>query len=70
MTPEDVVRVAKLYYKESNRTVGEFIPTADPDRTQVPPSSDLEAVFKEYKTGMTISQGEALIPRRPTSKST
>ena len=62
VTPEDVVRVAKLYYKESNRTVGEFIPTADPDRTQVPPSSDLEAVFKDYKTGMTISQGEAFDP--------
>ena len=34
VTPEDVVRVAKLYFKESNRTVGEFIPTADPDRTR------------------------------------
>ena len=29
VTPEDVVRVAKLYFKASNRTVGEFIPTAD-----------------------------------------
>ena len=36
VTPEDVVRVAKLYFKASNRTVGEFIPTADPDRTEVP----------------------------------
>ncbi len=62
VTPEDVVRVAKLYFKESNRTVGEFIPTAVPDRTDVPASSDLAAVFKDYKTGMTVSQGEAFDP--------
>jgi zinc protease len=62
ITPEDVVRVAKLYFKESNRTVGEFIPTAAPDRTEVPVSSDLEAVLKDYKTGMTVSQGAAFDP--------
>ena len=62
VTPEDVVRVAKLYFKESNRTVGEFIPTAEPERTEVPASSDLAVVFKDYKTGMTVSQGEAFNP--------
>src|ERR1700733_12049334 len=62
VTPDDVVRVAKLYFKESNRTVGEFIPTVAPDRTEVPASSDLEAVFKNYKTGMTVSQGEVFDP--------
>src|ERR1700734_2597927 len=39
VNPDDVARVAKLYFKESNRTVGEFIPTAAPDRTEVPVSS-------------------------------
>jgi len=62
VTADDVVRVAKFYFKESNRTVGEFIPTAAPDRTEVPASSDLEAVFKDYKTGMTVAQGEAFDP--------
>jgi zinc protease len=62
VTPEDVVRVAKLYFKASNRTVGEFIPTADPDRTEVPASPDLEGVFKTYTTGMKVSQGEAFDP--------
>jgi len=62
VTPEDVVRVAKLYFKASNRTVGEFIPTAEPDRTEVPASADLTAVFKEYKSGMSISKGEAFDP--------
>src|SRR5580658_3308913 len=62
VNPDDVVRVAKLYFKESNRTVGEFIPTAAPDRTEVPAATDLAAVFKDYKTGMTVSQGEAFDP--------
>jgi zinc protease len=62
VTPEDVVRVAKLYFKASNRTVGEFIPTPDPDRTEVPASPDLEGVFKTYQTAMKVSQGEAFDP--------
>ena len=62
MTPADVVRVAKLYFKPSNRTVGEFIPTADPDRTEVPASPDLEALLKDYKTGLSVSPGEAFDP--------
>jgi zinc protease len=62
VNPEDVVRVAKLYFKESNRTVGEFIPTAAPDRTQVPTSSDLDTVFKDYKTGFSVAGGEAFDP--------
>ncbi len=70
VTPEDVVRVAKLYFKDSNRTVGEFIPTAAPDRTVVPGSADLDAVLKDYKTGMTVSQGQAFDPRPRISRST
>jgi zinc protease len=62
VTPDDVVRVAKFYFKESNRTVGEFIPTSAPDRTQVPTSSDIASVFKDYKTGLSIAQGEAFDP--------
>jgi zinc protease len=62
VTPEDVVRVAKLYFKASNRTVGEFIPTADPDRTEVPASPDLDSVFKTYQTAMKVSAGEAFDP--------
>jgi zinc protease len=62
VTPEDVVRVAKLYFKASNRTVGEFIPTPDPDRTEVPASPDLDSVFKTYQTAMNVSAGEAFDP--------
>ena len=49
VTPADVVRVAELYFKPSNRTVGEFIPTADPDRTEVPSSPDLETTAQRLQ---------------------
>jgi zinc protease len=62
VTPDDVVRVAKLYFKASNRTVGEFIPDAAPERTEVPPGDNLEAVFKDYKTTLAVTQGEAFDP--------
>jgi zinc protease len=62
VTPEDVVRVAKFYFKESNRTVGEFIPTPNPDRTEVPAGSDLNKVFDNYKTTLSVSQGEEFDP--------
>ena len=35
--PEDVQRVAAAYLKSSNRTLGEFIPDAKPDRARFPP---------------------------------
>ena len=40
-TVDDVVRVSKTYLMESNRTVGEFIPTAKPERAEVPATPDL-----------------------------
>ncbi len=62
VTPDDVVRVARLYFKPSNRTVGEFIPTPAPDRTDVPPASDLVTLLKDYKTTLSVSAGEAFDP--------
>ncbi len=59
VTPADLVRVVTLYFKPSNRTVGEFIPTSLPDRTEVPASPDLEALLRDYKTGLSITPGEA-----------
>jgi zinc protease len=62
VTPQDVVRVAKAYFKDSNVTVGEFIPTAKPDRAEIPAMPDLDALFRNYKGGATLSQGEAFDP--------
>jgi zinc protease len=60
--PADVVRVAKLYLKPSNRTVGYYIPDAAPDRTDVPETPDLEALLKNYKSTVTISRAEFFDP--------
>lgn len=62
VTPEDVVRVAKAYFKASNRTIGEFIPDDQPDRANVPASPDLVAELKDYKTTLSVSAGEAFDP--------
>ena len=59
---DDVVRVAKNYFKDSNRTIGVFIPTAEPDRTIVPDSPDLNSVLKDIKTTIQVSDGEDFEP--------
>jgi zinc protease len=59
VTPEDVARVAKLYLKESNRTLGKFVPAAAPDRTEVPTTPDVAALLKDYKGETVTEQGEA-----------
>jgi zinc protease len=62
VTPDDVVRVAKTYFMESNRTVGEFIPTTNPIRAEVPATPNLEALFKNYTGGVAVAQGESFDP--------
>ena len=62
VTPDDVVRVAGKYLKPSNRTVALFIPTEKPDRSEIPPPTDISATFKDYKGGAAIAQGDAFDP--------
>jgi zinc protease len=62
VSPQDVVRVAKAYLKESNRTVGYFVPDPAPDRTVVPPTPDLEALLKDHKSTVTITHAEVFDP--------
>ncbi len=63
VSPSDLVRVAKLYLKDSNRTVGYYIPTTDtPERTVVPEAPDLNATLSNYKSTATISHGESFDP--------
>ncbi|MDR3700251.1 MAG: insulinase family protein, partial [Candidatus Sulfopaludibacter sp.] len=62
VTPEDLVRVAKTYFKAANRTVGYYIPDAAPDRTVVPETPDLEKLLTGYKSSVTITHGEAFDP--------
>jgi zinc protease len=62
VTPDDVTRVAKTYLKSSNRTLGEFIPTTAPDRAEIPTTPDAADLFKDYKGGAVIAQGESFDP--------
>jgi zinc protease len=62
VTPEDVARVAKLYLKPANRTIGRYFPTEQPDRSQIPPSPDIVAELKDYKGKAAIEDGEVFDP--------
>jgi zinc protease len=62
VTDEDVTQVVKTYLKDSNRTIGMFIPETAPDRTTVPPAPAVEAVLKSYTPDIKVETGEALDP--------
>lgn len=58
-TADDVNRVAKTYFKNSNRTVGVFIPDKTPDRAAIPPAPDVAALVKDYKGQPALTLAEA-----------
>jgi zinc protease len=62
VTPDDVERVAKAYLKDSNLTVGEFVPEAAPVRAQIPAKTDITAAVKDYKSTNVVEAGEAFDP--------
>ena len=64
VTPDDVRRVAVNYLKQTNRTVGTFIPTEKIDRTQVPKVSpdEIAAMLKDYKGAAAVAAGEVFDP--------
>lgn len=61
-TAEDVTQAAKTYFKDSNRTIGMFIPDAAPDRTTVPAAPTIEALLSTYTPDIKVETGEALDP--------
>jgi zinc protease len=46
------------YFKESNRTLGQFIPTATPDRIKMPEAVDVAKLVADYKGKAAASEGE------------
>jgi zinc protease len=63
VTPEDVVRVAKAYIKDSNLTVGVFIPDPAPDRATVPNAPTLSSFLRPgYKSSIAVSRAEEFDP--------
>ncbi len=59
VTPQEVQDVARHYLRRENRTLGTFIPTDKPDKSEVPPTPDLAKVFDGYKGRQDIATGEA-----------
>lgn len=64
VTPADVQRAAQAYLKRDNRTVGYFIPTPKPDRSDVAMVADSEivAVTRDYKGNAVLAEGEIFDP--------
>ena len=62
VTPEDVARVAKQYLKPANRTIGRYLPEAQPDRSVIPASPDIVSELKDYKGKAAIEDGEVFDP--------
>jgi zinc protease len=48
--------------KASNRTIGEFIPTLSPERTEIPPPPNVAALLEGYTGDKAMAQGEAFDP--------
>lgn len=62
VTAEDVTQVAKTYFKDSNRTIGMFIPEAAPNRTTVPAAPAMDALLSSYSPDIKVDTGEAIDP--------
>jgi zinc protease len=62
VTTEQVQAAAARYLKPSNRTLGMFIPTKEPDRAEIPPVPDVSAMLKDYKGDAAVAAGEAFDP--------
>ncbi len=61
-TVEGVGKAAAAYLKATNRTVATFVPTAKPDKAEVPPPSDVAAMVKGYTGAAAVQAGEAFDP--------
>jgi zinc protease len=61
-TVEEVQRAAATYLKQTNRTLGIFIPTDKPDRSEIPALPDVLAMVKDYKGDAVMAAGEAFDP--------
>ena len=57
VTPSDVQRVASAYLKATNRTLGLYLPTAQPERAEIPEAPDVASLLRDYK-GAAVAKGE------------
>ena len=54
----DLQTVGLNYFKESNRTLGQFIPITTPDRSKLPAALDVAKLVADYKGKAAPSEGE------------
>lgn len=59
MTLEKVNTALKKYFINTNRTVGNFIPTKDPVRVEISHTMDINALVKNYKGKKGFEAGES-----------
>ena len=62
VTLADVQQAADRYLKASNRTLGMFIPTAKPERAEIPAVPDLTLALQDYKGNPEVAAGDAFDP--------
>lgn len=62
VTVDDVNRVARAYFKPSNRTLGRFIPTDAPDRAAIPAAPEAGTLLAGYVGKPAVPAGEVFEP--------
>lgn len=62
VTADDVNRVARAYFKSSNRTLGRFIPTDAPDRAPIPAAPEASTLLAGYVGKPAVAAGEVFDP--------
>ncbi|MES2299666.1 MAG: pitrilysin family protein [Pseudomonadota bacterium] len=58
LTVADVQRVAENYFRESNRTFGQFVPTKSIERAAMPALPDVAKMVDGYKGRAAVAEGE------------
>jgi zinc protease len=58
----DVQRVAQKYFVRANRVLGEFLPSAHPERAEIPALGDYERALEGYRPVQRVAPGEAFDP--------
>ncbi|MDK2126180.1 M16 family metallopeptidase [Parachitinimonas caeni] len=63
VTRQDLQRVAEKYFKADNRTLGQFLPTVRPDRSEVTAAPDIAELAKHYQSKRQVDEGEVIEPK-------